>query len=39
MTLTKGTRVKPPYPWCVGAPTIADCIATGYCKRNPNCGE
>jgi hypothetical protein len=29
----------PPYPLCHGAPTIADCIAVGYCRRNPNCGE
>jgi hypothetical protein len=30
---------SPPYPWCPGNPTVADCIRDGHCKRNPNCGE
>jgi hypothetical protein len=29
----------PPYPWCAGYPTIADCVRAGYCRRDPNCGE
>ena len=33
------TVQEPPYPWCHGAPMVADCIAVGYCRRNPNCGE
>lgn len=33
------TGAQPPYPWCPGAPTRAACIALGYCKRDPNCGE
>jgi hypothetical protein len=27
---------QPPYPWCIGAPTITDCIQNGYCRRDPN---
>ena len=28
-----------PYPWCIGAPTKADCIKIGYCTRKPSCGD
>ena len=28
-----------PYPWCYGAPTKAACIAAGYCRRSPSCGD
>lgn len=31
--------VTTPYPWCYGAPTKADCIAAGYCRREPTCGD
>lgn len=30
---------EPPYPWCHGSPTKADCARRGYCNRDPNCGE
>lgn len=30
---------QPPYPWCIGAPTVAACVENGYCRRDPNCGE
>lgn len=32
-------KTKAPYPWCSGNPTVLDCVNTGYCGRNPNCGE
>lgn len=34
-----GTWRAAPYPWCIGAPTIADCARRGYCPKDPNCGE
>lgn len=30
---------RPPYPWCSGNPTVADCVKIGFCLRDPNCGE
>lgn len=32
-------RDQAPYPWCHGAPTVADCVARGYCAKNPGCGD
>ena len=28
-----------PYPWCIGAPTKAECARLGYCRRQPTCGD
>lgn len=28
-----------PYPWCVGNPTVADCIRHGACRRPVSCGD
>jgi hypothetical protein len=32
-------KCRAPYPWCTGAPTVADCVKAGFCKRDPSCGE
>ena len=39
IAMLEAEAVRPPYPWCIGNPTIADCCQAGYCPRNPNCGE
>lgn len=31
--------VTPPYPFCVGNPTKADCVLAGYCKREIACNN
>ncbi len=28
-----------PYPWCWGNPTRAHCVANGYCRQRPTCGD
>lgn len=33
------STVEPPYPWCIGAPTVKDCKRAMYCRRAPSCGD
>ena len=34
-----GRHRTPPYPWCIGNPATADCVAAGRCRRSPGCGD
>ena len=38
-TTKTGDKASAPYPWCIGNPTVADCVKHGHCSRDPNCGE
>jgi hypothetical protein len=32
-------KQEPSYPWCIGNPTKADCAKSGFCRRDPCCGN